>query len=68
MMRFDIGDFSREIAASVPIALVKQFETRRLQCTVCFDAGRLATTAVDQLPVSGAANLSFYRSRPLTQA
>jgi hypothetical protein len=39
MMRFDIGDLSREIAACVPIALVKQFGTRHLQCTACFDAG-----------------------------
>jgi hypothetical protein len=38
-MRFDIGDLSREIAACVPIALVKQFGTRHLQCTTCFDAG-----------------------------
>jgi hypothetical protein len=38
-MRFDIGDLSREIAACVPIALVKQFGTRHLQCTTCFDDG-----------------------------
>jgi hypothetical protein len=38
-MWFDIGDFSREIAACVPIALVKQFETLPLQCAASFDAG-----------------------------
>jgi hypothetical protein len=38
-----MGELSREIAASVPIALVKQFGTRRLQCVACFDAEALAT-------------------------
>jgi len=42
-IRFDIGDLSREIAAYVPIVLVKQFETRRCQCAACFDADALAT-------------------------
>jgi hypothetical protein len=50
-MWFDIGDFSREIAACVPIALVKQFETLSLQCAASFDAGRPATAAADELPV-----------------
>jgi hypothetical protein len=51
-MRFDIGDLSREIAAYVPIALVKQFGTRHLQCTACFDAGVSTATAANRLPVS----------------
>ena len=66
-MRFDIGDLSREIATYVPIALVKQFGTRRLQCAACFGAGVLATTAAYELPVSGAVDPHFYRLRPLTQ-
>jgi len=67
MMRLDIGDLSREIAAYVPVALVKQFGTRRLQCAVCFDAGVLATTATHELPVSNAVDLYFYRFRLLTR-
>jgi hypothetical protein len=47
--------------------LVKQFETRRSQCAACFDAGVLATTAANELPASGAADLYFHRLRPLTQ-
>jgi hypothetical protein len=67
-MRFDIGDLSREIAAYVPIALVKQFGTRRLQCAACFDAGASTATAANRLPVSRAVDLNFYRFRPLTRA
>ncbi|MBR1273842.1 hypothetical protein [Bradyrhizobium sp. AUGA SZCCT0283] len=53
MMPFDIGDLSREIAAYIPIALVKQFGTRRLQCKARFDAGVSTTTAASDylLPV-----------------
>ena len=56
-MRFDIGDLSREIAAYVPIALVKQFGTRRLQCAACFDAGMFTTVVANRLPISGADEL-----------
>jgi hypothetical protein len=58
-MRFDIGDFSRETAPCGPIPLVKQFKMLSLQCAASFDAGLPATTAADELPVSGAANSSF---------
>jgi hypothetical protein len=51
MMRFDIGELSREIAAYIPIALVKQFGTRHLQCAACFDAGASTTVAANRLPV-----------------
>ena len=64
MMWFDIGHLSREIAAYVPITLVKQFETPRLQCAACFDAGVIATTAANELPVSGAVDPHFHRLRP----
>jgi hypothetical protein len=68
MMRFDIGDLSREIATCVPIALVKQFGTRHLQCTACFDATMSTTTAASRLPASRAVDLYFCRFRPLTRA
>jgi hypothetical protein len=68
MMRFDIGDLSREIATCVPIALVKQFGTRHLQCTACFDATMSTTTAASRLPASHAVDLYFCRFRPLTRA
>jgi len=64
MMRFDIGHLSREIAAYVPIALVKQFETRRLQCAACFDAHIARQEYSPRLPASGAIDLSFHRLRP----
>ena len=66
-MQFDIGDLSREIATYVPIALVKQFGTRRLQCAACFDAERLAKAVANGLPISGAVGLCFYRIAPLTR-
>jgi hypothetical protein len=68
MMRFDIGELSREIAACVPLALVKQFGTRHVQCMACFDAGMSTTTAANRLPVSRAADPYLYRFRPLTRA
>jgi hypothetical protein len=68
MMRLDIGDLSREITEYVPIPLVKQFETQRLQCVASFDAGLPATTVAHELRASDAANLSVNRPRPLTQA
>jgi len=67
MMQHDIGDLSREIAAYVPIALVKQFGTRHLQCAACFDAQALAASPPTRLPTSDAADLYFDRLRPLTQ-
>ncbi|WP_176722063.1 hypothetical protein [Bradyrhizobium sp. LMTR 3] len=48
--RFDIGDLSREIAAYVPIGLVKQFGTQCMQCAACFNMRLSATTAADALP------------------
>jgi hypothetical protein len=68
MMRFDIGDLLREIAAYVPIALVKQFGTRRWQCAACFDADALATPPPNGLPISDAVDLYFYQVAPLTWA
>jgi hypothetical protein len=68
MMQFDIDDLSREIAAYVPIALVKQFGTRHLQCTACFNAGVSTATAANRLPVSRAVDLYFHGFRPLTRA
>ncbi|WOH49385.1 hypothetical protein [Bradyrhizobium sp. sBnM-33] len=63
---FDIGDLSREIAAYVPIALVKQFRTQNLQCAACSHAGISAATAAKGLPVLDAAVLRFYRASLLT--
>jgi hypothetical protein len=50
-IRRDIGDLSREIAAFGPDRVGKQFETRRLQCAVCFDAEALAATPPTACPV-----------------
>ncbi|WP_247510855.1 hypothetical protein [Bradyrhizobium sp. 157] len=63
---FDIGDLSREIAAYVPIALVKQFGTRCMQCAACSHADIFAATAANGLPVLDAAILRFYPASLLT--
>jgi hypothetical protein len=65
-MRFDIGDLSREIAAYVPIALVKQFGTRRWQCATCFDADLSMMDAAHRLPVKHAVAPYHHRFRALT--
>jgi len=52
MMRFDIGDLSREIAACAPIALVKQFGAQRLQCAASFDTEALGTPPPMHCPFS----------------
>jgi hypothetical protein len=62
-----MGDLSREIAAYAPIALVKQFATRHLQCAACFDVAMAGGDRNPCMARFGCSGLQLCPVAPLTQ-